>query len=370
MMKKTWMLSGLLAVALVAVPGVSGAVQITLDEGTCTVLSNPSMTDGYDDLGVLLVGTLTTLGVDLGADIGTTWDTWDVELVWVGPGPDDYIVGDGVLDNWQMALLAAIQCTSQTDAMIAQILSQIPTNLQAYDDFVTEVVVVVNMLGDVTTQLGTIVTGLQAIPGIQGTDLGGGYLVSDLVTELDDFEQDLAEIAPFAPMIGGLLPQFGSWFGGMAGLSTEMQGQLNDILGEIEGLFTEIQTMETYLNALLAAHGTAGDGQLDGATETAVNDLIANIQSIVITLPLSFVTFGATKAANEPLSAFGDYNGDGTTNLEDYNTVQAGGGTRADWVALVTAPPAAGTPVTGLIGLGLMASAMAAGGAFVIRRKK
>jgi len=71
------------------------------------------------------------------------------------------------------------------------------------------------------------------------------------------------------------------------------------------------------------------------------------------------------------LRADGDFDGDGSSNLAEYNFVAARGGSPLDFAAAATnAFAGPGVPVVGLVGLGLLAGACTLGGALSIRRKK
>lgn len=82
---------------------------------------------------------------------------------------------------------------------------------------------------------------------------------------------------------------------------------------------------------------------------------------------------GAGKVDPPPLSPLGDYDGDGITNLDAYNLVMDAGGDYEDFVAAAgggfwtTGNP--DLPAVGLLGLAALVSVIAAGGAFVLRKK-
>jgi hypothetical protein len=89
----------------------------------------------------------------------------------------------------------------------------------------------------------------------------------------------------------------------------------------------------------------------------------------------SYEIFGVAKDASEPFSATGDLDGDGISNIEELAMVEAAGGGKALFLRAATDPTNMwpgnpGVPVGGLIGMGLLAVAFAAGGAAVIRRRK
>lgn len=83
------------------------------------------------------------------------------------------------------------------------------------------------------------------------------------------------------------------------------------------------------------------------------------------------VPYTEGKAENEPLSAEGDFDGDGYKNLEEYQYIAAHGGSPADYGYAASGGIAGpGTPVAGVAGLCLLAGAFAVGGALRFRSKK
>jgi hypothetical protein len=84
--------------------------------------------------------------------------------------------------------------------------------------------------------------------------------------------------------------------------------------------------------------------------------------------------FTLGKANNEPLSALGDFDGDGLTNLEEAQQVQGVGGDAAAYVAAVTDPlnfwpgnPA--LPMAGAVALVALAGVVAFSASRLIRKK-
>ena len=89
----------------------------------------------------------------------------------------------------------------------------------------------------------------------------------------------------------------------------------------------------------------------------------------------AYQAYNAGKTTEEPLSATGDYDGDGLTNLDEYLQVIAAGGDEFVFADAASDPtpfwegnPA--VPVAGVIGLGLLLGGLAAGGALALRRRK
>ena len=83
--------------------------------------------------------------------------------------------------------------------------------------------------------------------------------------------------------------------------------------------------------------------------------------------------FALAKA--DALAPNGDADGDGVTNIQEYNNVIAAGGGIAEYVQAVYNPLTDGSdlaslPVAGLAGLGALFSVLGASTAMVARRKK
>lgn len=83
------------------------------------------------------------------------------------------------------------------------------------------------------------------------------------------------------------------------------------------------------------------------------------------------IPYTDAKALNEPLSAEGDFDGDGYTNFQEYEFIAAQGGSPANYAYAASGGVAGpGLPVAGVLGLGLLAVAFAAGSARKFRSKK
>jgi len=79
--------------------------------------------------------------------------------------------------------------------------------------------------------------------------------------------------------------------------------------------------------------------------------------------------FTVAKSANEPFAWDGDLDGDGYTNLEEYQFVSAAGGSREQFVYAASGGFAGpGVPVAGLLGLGLLAAVSGAAGFLTLRK--
>ncbi|MDQ1256305.1 MAG: hypothetical protein QG656_901 [Candidatus Hydrogenedentes bacterium] len=354
----------LLALSLVAVPTVSSA--LTLDESTCTWLTNPS--DPYHPgVDQQASGLITLLGL-IGTDVPSDWMAWDYEIVGAAEG-------DGVPDAYQLGILGAILCGSQKASLISTIKSQYYANIAAVNPFIADVNYITTNLPTAVTLLGDILAGLNAATGIHGEVINfpdPGDTVLDMIAEMQGLYDDLSDplILSALPMVGQALSSLSPWLAGMGGSSTEMQARVDDLLGEIVGFLGDVTNIITPLRALVTAFGpTPGTNVLpvDVCDDlTALADLLA---SISVTLPVFAVYGDSGKTATEPLSAFGDFNADGTTNLDHYIAVQAASGNREDFVAAATLGVEPTMPVAGLLGLGLIASALAGAGALSLRKR-
>jgi hypothetical protein len=75
--------------------------------------------------------------------------------------------------------------------------------------------------------------------------------------------------------------------------------------------------------------------------------------------------------SDEPLSAEGDYDNDGYTDLQEYQFIAAQGGSPEQYAYAASGGIAGlGVPVAGLMGLGLLAGACAVSGALSVRGGK
>jgi hypothetical protein len=83
-----------------------------------------------------------------------------------------------------------------------------------------------------------------------------------------------------------------------------------------------------------------------------------------------FAAYENGKTLTEPLSAEGDYDGDGHSNLDEYNYVVAQGGSIMDYVSAAAGGSfGPGMPVGSLVGLGMLLTACAAAGVAAARKK-
>jgi hypothetical protein len=214
--------------------------------------------------------------------------------------------------------------------------------------------------------------------------LGGGLAPGGA----DDLESSLSDFGLYASMLSGV----GNYVGAMGGLSTESNAYMEGFLGAL--VAAEINPAGQDLVDIAAAVGggaatipvyavLVGMG-VPAPIAQAVEDARLALLSVAghldgfgdlllaVVGPSFANIYGGAKTADEPFSGLGDYNGNGDTNAEVYALV--GGG--ATFVATASGVPEyqwyegnPAMPVAGILGLSLLASACAAAGAFVIRKK-
>jgi hypothetical protein len=292
---------------------------------------------------------------------------WDYEIVGVTEG-------DGVPDAYQLGILGAILCGSQKSSLISTIKNQYYGNIAAVNPFLDDVNYITTNLPTAVTLLGEILTGLNAATAIHGEVINfpnPGSTVADMIAEMQSLYDDLSDpvILAALPMVGQALSALSPWLASMGGSSTEMQARVDDLLGEIVNFLGDVTNIITPLRALVTAYGPLGTNVLPVDVCDDLTALADLLDSIEVDLPVFVVYGGGGKTASEPLSAFGDFNADGTTNLDHYLAVQLASGDREDFVAAATLGVEPTMPVAGLLGLGLIASALAGAGALSLRKR-
>ncbi|HUW62678.1 MAG TPA: chitobiase/beta-hexosaminidase C-terminal domain-containing protein [Candidatus Bathyarchaeia archaeon] len=170
-------------------------------------------------------------------------------------------------------------------------------------------------------------------------------LLSDLLEQIPE-----TELLPGAPEGGYTIPEL-----------CDLLGSDDALIGLAAGGGLNNMCLGLGLTAGAAACATAADVFAAGAV--AMNAVEIPVMPIL----------GAGKVDPPPLSPLGDYDGDGITNLDAYNLVMDAGGDYEDFVAAAgggfwtTGNP--DLPAVGLLGLAALVSVIAAGGAFVLRKK-
>jgi len=385
-MKKARYMVWMLAAALMVTPMAGYA--LTLDESTCTYQTDPEGANegthaGFVEAGgqlmTLLLGIINAqIEGGIGFPVPETWDDFDLEQM-----PDE-TYGDGLPDSFQMALLAAVLCTDEVNSYYTLIKQQYATNLDYFGDLIDQVDYVINSLplaiallkgGEVegTTYTG-IGTGLLAIgePFIS-TEITLGddtITIGELAQDLVDLGDDIEEYSSIVGAVSPMLQLLSEWFAGMGGLNSEMKSLITGLLGQVTELLADFEDYKTGFLGLVEYFGPEASGPIPQSVVDEIDMLIGIIDAFTLTVP-DFEIYGVTnsKTADEPFSALGDFDGDGVTNLDAYNALAPGEG-YAEFVASAGANVQADElPVAGLIGLGLLASALAAGATSRLRKR-
>ncbi len=370
-MKKT--VSIFAMAALVAVSSTGWALPPVTLAPDCDVVSNPLT--GFDAQAASLFGILAGLGVD---GLPATWQEADLE---------SGFAGDGVPDAMQLGMLGALLCSGN-----ATVQGQFAANQAAYLALVADVQDIFTDVGVLTPALDTAGDNLlawldapqAALGGQAPRDVLGAENVQNVEILGNGLIEAAAEVNTFVTTYGSFLPllnAFAPIFAGLGGLSTEMSDTFvgiinNDLLGALTDVTDEMALLRD--GCLLIAGSvpippmTAPVQAELTSVASGLNDMITAMGSVSLG---AFEIYDDAKTASEPLSGLCDYNGNGDTNAEVYQSVVVtGGGSRADFVAAATGAnpyyngnPA--LPVAGLLGLSLLAGAFGVAGAMVIRKK-
>ncbi|HEO70732.1 MAG TPA: hypothetical protein ENN80_05665, partial [Candidatus Hydrogenedentes bacterium] len=332
MKRMCWMVTTV-AVALVAMPGTGWS--LTLDEETCLILANPSDPEnpGFDDQGYLLALILGLLGGEIDLPIPTDWFQWDFEYF----DPTFEEMGDGIPDNYQMALLAAVLCSEEESDLLNLIRQQYEDNLVAYGSILDSLTYIADNASLIIDLLEEVGAGLAAIPEIQNLVINWpepGDTLGEFAEDLVDLAATLGDYESLLPLIVNVFNVVGPWFAGMGGLSSEMQMQLQSLLGLLDEYLGQLYDLVDLMQNLVATYGPSGTGLISADLADAMLNLADLAAGFSLEIPV-FAIYGVSgdeKTPSEPMSARGDWNHDGFSNLYVYNVVQAAGGTRADFV--------------------------------------
>jgi hypothetical protein len=103
-------------------------------------------------------------------------------------------------------------------------------------------------------------------------------------------------------------------------------------------------TTETLIKAVIAFANPSAPLTADYVQVTCSGGVCMPAPTRNTTATGEFLDFdGVPRAADEPFAADGDLDGDGVTNLTEYNNIQAQGGTLGDFVVVATSPELDGT---------------------------
>ena len=375
-MKKTF--CAVLVVGFMAIAGTASALPpVTLDPMTCEAWQ------AFDGIaGGLWTGT------------NAIWDavgflSWNGEAMEPGDIPGfpltweasdmEGMVGDGLSDRLQLALLGAVLCAGDPGVS-----AQYAANAEAYAGLMVQFYACIGAAGPLATTLGTDGPALQAVADYYRAMIGEVLYaqLSAVAAGMVDASALLADFATrfsmYVPIFEGLAP----WFVGMAGTSAAMDATIEDLMFNADpgyGIVADLgpageglAELAGYLHGTAAAlYGMLGPNPVSTALEADADGLDALVVIIVgISWP-DMVIYGVAKTDLEPFSGPADYDGNGDTNAE----VAAAVG--SDPEAFVAAASGANVwysgnpalPIAGIFGLALLAGACVMGGAASIRRK-
>ena len=386
MKKATCTLIMLLSTALcstgMASDAASGALPPLELSPNCAYVFNPftSTPRGFDALSEQLISVIRMMGIEIPV---ATWQEADLEMV-----GGEAAVGDGIPDYYQLAMLGAALCAGDPT-----ILSQFEANIAQFDDQVAQLLAMLSAFMALPPIYDPALTALDTWIAELPVDGYAWYQAENLSWALHDTEDGISSgVAPYATILNTMLPMYANWFAAMGGLNSGLRSTLNHLLAGLIDDYTSSCAMKatsqgrfsytTWLIEDLMAN-------TDPPMPAELADLCMNVKNQLnnVVLPQIFslhlpdmVIFGlpkshiGNKTSSEPFAADGDYNGDGITNKQAYDLVTAAGGDRFTFVraAAGNSPFWTGNtalPVTGLIGLAILACACAAAGTFSTRRK-
>jgi len=377
-----------LVLGFMAMMGTASALEpVTLTPAACSFWSN-----GATGFNTIPVGLWTGANAIWDAVGFLNWNGSAMEpgdipgfpLTWAASDMEG-MVGDGLSDRLQLALLAANLCNDPS----GNVAVQYANNLEAFGGLIAKFYALIAAVTDpidLPTRLNADGISLAAFANTLPVPPYGTIKAQllALAAAMDDPNAGAsALLAGFATKFGMYVPIFeglGPWFVGMAGTSAAMDDTMNDLMFNVDyGIVKDLAPAGAGLAALAGyLHGTAA--QLGGFGQPALAALLQGDANALDALVAIIGTIGwpvieiygvSGKTDIEPFSGPGDYDGNGDTNADVAAKV---GSDPAAFVAAASgaAPFYAGNPnlpVVGLFGLSLLASACAAAGAFVIRKK-
>jgi len=386
-MKKTF--CAVLVLGFMAIAGTASALPpVTLDPLTCEAWG------GFEGIAAGLwtgtnaiwdaVGFLNWNGTEMEPNedmpgFPLTWETADLEG----------LVGDGLLDRLQLALLSASLCAGDPG-----VTAQYGANAVAFAGLMAKfyaliaaVTTPVNLPVALTTDSGALTTLANGLPPGPPYDTYKAQMLAlaAAMSHVPTGEEDPGAsqvLADFAARFGQYVPIFellGPWFIGMAGTSAAMDATIEEMMfNEDYGIVKDVPpagealgTLAGYLHGIAALLPGLGQPALAAALEADADALDAMVVIIATIAWPEIEIYGAAKTATEPFSGTGDYDGNGDTNAEvaakvgsDPETFVAAASGANDWYS---GNP--DLPVAGILGLALLAGACVMGGAASIRRK-
>jgi len=385
-MKRT---SCLVAVLILAVSSVAfaGLPPVRLTDTCATVPTIDTEADGL----------LTLLAFAGLGDLPSYW-TADLEAA---------MTGDGIPDSCELALLGSALCavgrTPDEVAAIAALRGQFATNLGLVNALLDKLTLLIPIaLGDGDTKpsvdvrlaaAADIITSRPVLMSIPDLATAAAEL-DDMAVTVSDFlnDPDNAMIIGMVPGLPDSLRGVVDFVAGLVGLSTEMQGTVTDLIdqysGDITGIVAQVAAARDAFIALKTNPAvtpplTADEIALIDGMVADVNFLIDTVDWLLNLTDAVAIYGTAGKAAGEPFSAAGDYDGDGVTNGAVAAAIL---GETASWTpanvqanrpAFVAAASGDNPfwngnptlPAVGVVGLGLLAGIVALGGAMSIRKK-
>ena len=352
--------AAILTCALLVVGWSFGAAAFTLPTD-CTYVYNTQ--SGFDPVGTSIFSSgFPMLALNPGV-FTVPWPEVDMELI-----EGQVTIGDGIPDNYQLAMLGAALCDGD-----AALLAQFNTNLARYDAFLS---------GFHDFQIWGI-PNKAPMDALNNTIAGWASGLPDgaLKTTALDIAHRLHEAHHAFVIPDGLPPgtieavfeelaQARTWFAGMAGLSTGMRTAMLDMVDTTGIHVVDWNLLANDLTLLGATPQPPMDASLADQIAAMAATVTEGAALFQAARPPDFVIYGvARKTADEPFSASGDFNDDGVTNLEVYNEVHGPGLGRdvfIEWATASSTPPQ--LPVIGMPGLVLLLVASASYGVRRLRR--
>ncbi len=351
-------------VLLLAMPCMASLPPVTLSD-TCPYWVNGS---SQANMVITLLGSLGISGIP-------PFAAMDLE---------NGLAGDGIPDEYQLALAGAALCADPSlQTQLAGIKAQWTTAVTDLAD-VMEI-----LLGpdDATSTSARLYAATDMIEAeMASLPPETASLISTLRMIAENLQYFLEYVNGIVsretlPILETSLLGVGDGMSIMLGLSTEMQTSIQTLLtGEIGEILDLVYGFRSGIDPSAAAiRSIALTPPFTPEQVSTLNALADDAQTVgqkldtVLALlePGAIIdVLGTAKSDDEPFSAYGDYDGDGNTNLATYQAVHS---SPADFVAAASGanpfwPGNPGVPVAGVLGLSALAGACALGGVLAMRR--